>query len=135
MYVSSVRISTSTRLLLSFSVCMQLESSASQYFRLWKLLDSCNSVIQLHAHHRKISCLILQPCSFPATCRMCIYPPIFERPGPRQKAGTVHELKPLSIPPITSGNLQGPVFTPGSLGLTRNKGLLYVCVQRFSVCP
>ena len=69
---------------------------------------------------RKPSHLILQPCSFPATRRMRIYLPIFETPGPRQKAGAAHELKPLPIPPITSGNLRDPVFTPGGLGLICN---------------
>ena len=62
----------------------------------------------------KPSHLILQPCSFPATCRMRIYLPIFEMPGPQQKAGAAHELKPLSIPPISSGNLRDPVFAPGN---------------------
>ena len=47
---------------------------------------------------------------------------IFEIPGPQQKAGAAHELNPLSIPPVASGNLQDPVFVPGSLGLTRNIG-------------
>ena len=70
---------------------------------------------------QKPSHLILRPCSFPVNCRMRIYLPIFEIPGPRQKAGAAHKLKPLSIPPITSGNLRDLVFTPGSLGLTRNR--------------
>ena len=69
---------------------------------------------------RKPSRLILRPYSFPATRRTHIYLPIFEIPGPRQKAGAAHELKPLSIPPVTSRNLQDPVFAPGGLGLTRN---------------
>ena len=69
----------------------------------------------------KPSCLILQPCSFPANCRTRIHLPIFEIPGLRQKAGAAHELKPLSIPPVTSRNLRDPVFAPGSLGLTHNK--------------
>ena len=53
---------------------------------------------------------------------MRIYPPIFKIPGLQQKAGAAHELKPLSIPPVTSGDLRDPVFTPGSLGLTCNRG-------------
>ena len=69
---------------------------------------------------RKPSHIILRPCSFPATRRMRIYLPIFEIPGPQQKAGAAHELKPLSIPPVASGNLRDPVFVPGSLGLTHN---------------
>ena len=121
MYVSSVRISTSTRLLLLLSVCAQLESSASQNFRLRKLLDSRNSVIRLRALPDP-SRLILRLYDFLTTRRMHIYLPLSEIPGLRQKAGTAHELKPLSIPPVTSGNLRDPVFAPGSLGLTRNRG-------------
>ena len=83
--------------------CLTLATSLFIFTRLWKP-----------------SCLILRPCSFPATCRTRIYLPIFEIPGLRQKAGAVHELKPLSIPPIAPGNLRDPVFAPGSLGLTRN---------------
>ena len=56
-------------------------------------------------HYRKPSRLILQPCNFPVTCGMRIYPPVFEIPGPRQKAGAAHKLMPLSIPPVTSRNL------------------------------
>ena len=68
----------------------------------------------------KPSRLILQPCSFPVDRRTHIYLPIFEIPGPQQKACAAHELKPLSIPPIASGTLRDPVFVPGSLSLTRN---------------
>ena len=77
---------------------------------------------------RKPSRLILRPCSFPVTCRMRIYLPIFKIPGPQQKAGAAHELKPLSIPSITSGNLQDPVFAPGGLGLIRNRSAM--CTSR-----
>ena len=72
------------------------------------------------ARLRKPSRLILRPWSFPATCRMHIYLPIFKIPGPRQKAGAAHKLKPLSIPPVASENLQDLVLALGSLGLTRN---------------
>ena len=51
---------------------------------------------------------------------MCIYLHIFKIPGPQQKASAVHKLKPLSIPPVTSGNLRDPIFASGSLGLTHN---------------
>ena len=72
------------------------------------------------AHYREPSRLILRLYNFLTTRRTCIYLPLSEIPGPRQKAGAAHELKPLSIPPIASGNLRDPVFAPGSLGLTRN---------------
>ena len=75
------------------------------------------------AHYRKPSRLILRLYDFLTTRRMHIYLPLSEIPGPRQKAGAVHELKPLSIPPVTSGNLRDPVFAPGSLGLICNTWL------------
>ena len=69
---------------------------------------------------RKLSRLILRPSSLPAALS-CAYTHLsLEIPGPQQKAGAAHELKPLSIPLVTSGNLQDSVFAPGSLGLTRN---------------
>ena len=83
--------------------CLTLATLIFVFMRLWKP-----------------SHLVLRPCSFPATRRMRIYLPIFEIPGPQQKAGAAHELKPLSIPPVASGNLRDPVFVPGSLGLTHN---------------
>ena len=73
------------------------------------------------ARYRKPSRLILRLYNFLMTHRMHIYLPLSEIPGPRQKAGAAHELKPLSIPPVASGNLRDPVFAPGSLGLTHNK--------------
>ena len=69
---------------------------------------------------QKFSHLILRPSSFPAALSRTYTHLSLEIPGPRQKAGTAHELKPLSIPPVTSGNLQDLVFVPGSLGLIRN---------------
>ena len=84
---------------------------------------NCLTLITLlfdFAHYRKPSRLILRLYDFLTTRRTCIYLPLSEIPGPQQKAGAVHELKPLSIPPVTSGNLRDPVFMPGSLGLTRN---------------
>ena len=58
--------------------------------------------------------------SFPTIHEERIYLHMFEIPGPQQKAGTGHELKPLSIPPVTSGNLQDLIFALGSIGLTHN---------------
>ena len=71
-------------------------------------------------HYQKPSRLILRLYDFLTTRRTRIYLPLSEIPGPRQKAGAAHKLKPLSIPPVTSGNLRDLVFAPGSLGLTRN---------------
>ena len=72
------------------------------------------------AHYRKPSRLIHRLYDFLTARRTRIYLPLSEIPGPQQKASAVHELKPLSIPPVTSGNLRDPVFAPGSLGLTHN---------------
>ena len=96
-----------------------IESSASQYFHLQKLLDSRNSVICLHAPPETFlphSPTLQLPCDLWDVH----IPAIFEIPGLQQKAGAAHELKPLSIPPVASRNLQDPIFTLGSLGLTRN---------------
>ena len=82
-------------------------------------------LISIFTRLQKPSHLVLRPCSFPVTRRTCIYLPIFEIPGLQQKAGTAHELKPLSIPPVASGNLRDPVFVPGSLGLTCNSVAQY----------
>ena len=120
MYVSSVRISTSTRLLLSLSV--QLDSSASQS----PASGNCLTLATLFfdfALYRKTSRLILRLYNCLTARRTRIYLPLSKIPGPRQKAGAAHELKPLSIPPVTSGNLRDPVFEPGSLGSTRNTGV------------
>ena len=92
------------------------------------------TLIFVLTHLRKPSHLVLRPCSFPATHRTRIYLPIFEIPGLRQKAGAAHELKPLSIPPVASGNLRDPVFVPGSLGLTRNS-LNRRCQHMLHTCP
>ena len=119
MYVSSVRISTSTRLLLSLSVRARLEFSTSQS----SASGNCLTLKTLSfdfAHFRKPSRLVLRLYDFLTPRRTRIYLPLSEIPGPRQKAGAAHELKPLSIPPVVSGNLRDPVFAPGSLGLTRN---------------
>ena len=88
------------------------------------------------ALYRKPSRLIPRLCNCLTARRTRIYLPLSEIPGPRQKAGAAHELKPLSLPPVTSGNLRDPVFAPGSLGLTRNKpgesqSPLYSLQQRF----
>ena len=72
------------------------------------------------AHYQKPSRLILRLYNFLTARRTRIYLPLSEIPGPQQKAGTAHELKPLSIPPVASGNLRDLVFAPGSLGLTHN---------------
>ena len=120
MYVSSVRISTSTRLLLSLSVRARLESSTSQS----SASGNCLTLVTLlfsFVHFRKPSRLVLRLYDFLTPRRTHIYLPLSEIPGPRQKAGAAHELKPLSIPPVVSRNLQDPVFAPCSLGLTRNK--------------
>ena len=69
---------------------------------------------------QKLSRLILRLCSFQRLIGSAYTRLSLEIPGPRQKAGAAHELKPLSIPLITSGNLRDPVFALGSLGLTRN---------------
>ena len=93
--------------------------SALQYFCLRKLLDPRDSAI-----HPPLPLETLPP--YPSTLQLPCnsldthIPICLEIPGLRQKAGAAHELKPLSIPPVTSGNLWDLVFTPGSLGLTRN---------------
>ena len=118
MYVSSVRISTLTRLY-CHSPSVRLEFSASQHFRLWKLLFRSTPPFFL-LRLWNLSRLILQPSSLPAALSRAYTHPSLEIPGPRQKAGAAHELKPLSIPLVTSGNLRDSVFVPGSLGLTHN---------------
>ena len=70
---------------------------------------------------RKLSRLILRPSSLPAALSRAYTHLSLEIPGLRQKAGAAHELKPLSIPLVTSGNLRDSVFVPGSLGLIRNR--------------
>ena len=120
MYVSSVRMSNSTQLLLSLSW-----SACDLSLPPHSILASgnCLTLVTLlfnFMHYRKPSHLTLQLCNFPATHGTRIYLHISEIPGPQQKAGTAHELKPLSIPPVASGNLQDPVFALGGLGLTHN---------------
>ena len=101
------------------SVCMQLESSASQSSTSGNCLTLATLLFDF-ALYRKPSRLIPQLCNCLTAHRMHISLPLSEIPGPRQKAGAAHELKPLYIPPVTSGNLRDPVFALGSLGLTRN---------------
>ena len=69
---------------------------------------------------QNLSHLIPQPSSLPAALSRTYTHLSLEIPGPRQKAGAAYELKPLSIPLVTSGNLRDSVFVPGSLGLIRN---------------
>ena len=74
---------------------------------------NCSTLVTLlfnFTHYWKPSRHILQLYNFPVTHGMHIYLHISEIPGPQQKAGAAHELKPLSIPPVTSRNLRDPAY-------------------------
>ena len=81
-------------------------------------------------HLWNLSRLIPRPSGLPAALSRTYTHLSLEIPGPRQKAGAVHELKPLSIPLVTSGNLRDSVIVLGSLGLIRNMR----CNSLWSIC-
>ena len=120
MYVSSVHIST-----FDLTIIVILYPCSTWVFCLSIFLASrnCSTLEPLpfdFTPTRNYSCSTPRLYNFPATHGKCIYLHIFEIPGPQQKAGAAHELKPLSIPPVTSRNLWDLIFTSGSLGLTHN---------------
>ena len=79
------------------NLCLSTSSVSKSYF---------HGTFQLHA--------------FWKPSRSTQHLPVSKIPGLWQKASAVHELKPLSRPPITSGNLWDPIYMSGSLGLTHN---------------
>ena len=101
------------------SLLLVLDLSLPRYSTssiLWKLLDSqsawLSTCTNLEDYFRGTldSATFLRPLGSAYTCIQ------LEIPGPRQKASTAHELKPLSRHPSTPES-QDPTYVLGSLGL------------------
>ena len=102
------------------SACVQLKYSillASPFRNYPWLLNLCLLTLSIH---RNYFCSTSWLSGIWKPPRSTLYLLVLKIPGLQQKAGTVHELKPLSRPPIASGNLQDPIYMLASLGLTHN---------------